>query len=227
MDSADGEHDTNQYPQEVAKDHHGRSIPERIAEFGLYTIFVFGDVHTLWEKHRILALIIAVAGLGFLLIIDKGFSRKTIARTLAGAAVVASLAYFSVPEAVTPDVEVHGTILPGAAPQTDCEKKVLAASTATDTINVLLANFGASIPGIKFLQVLSVGSCSVLSVTMNAGMLGINADLYDGAGKLVARMQDNAFTAIQGEQSTIDRNHDLTQFVVKSGSGEELLHVEF
>jgi hypothetical protein len=116
MCSDNAEHHANRDSQELSKDNHGRTIPERIAEFVLYSIFVFGDVHYLWENHRIISLVFAVAGLGCLLVLDRGFSRKTIIGTLAGASVIAIAIYCAVPKALIPDVEVSGTLQPGHEP---------------------------------------------------------------------------------------------------------------
>lgn len=231
MCSNNGEKDAKQHSENKWYNHRPTKLTIAIAGLITYGFFVFMDAHEFWPRSPLSAVSIGipvtVAVLYLEVFVTTAISFPAFLASSAVIIIGGVLIYFFAPRDHMPDKEVRGTIQPGAAPQTDCEKKVLAASASADTVNVLLGDFGASIPQIKFLQVLSVGNCSVLWVTKATDSLAINADLYDSAGKLVARMRDNNFTAVEGEHSTIDRNGDLTQFVVKSGAGIELLHVEF
>lgn len=97
MNSDQEEQDSDKNSGEPDKKLHSHNVAYRIAEFGLYSIFVSGDIYEWWEGHRIIALVVAVAALGFLLVIDKGFSLRTIVRTLTGASLMAVAIYFLAP----------------------------------------------------------------------------------------------------------------------------------
>jgi hypothetical protein len=219
------EHHTSQNPQEINKDNHSRSVAYRIAEFGLYTIFVLGDVHAFWGDHRILALVVAVIGLGFLLIIDKGFSPKTITRTLIGASILAIAMYFIVPKEVRPEIEVSGSLIPGSepTPRNAGDRSPFPA----DAMRILIGdNAGVRTKPGKFTAV-QIGNCPVLSMERTADKISVSVDLYDDNGKLIATTKTGEIHAITGENVRLRRGGDLSTLFIEDGAGKELLYVRY
>lgn len=226
------QHHAQQDSKEASKKKQGRSIGERIAEFGLYAIFVFGDVYTLWENHRIVALVIAVAGLGFLLVLDKGFSRKTIARTLVGASIVAIAAYFIGPENFVPNVEVTGTLQPAndPTPRNYCDNPEHPADMIPlpkNTLKILIGtNTWAWTKPIRFTPIV-IGDCPTVTMLRTSTGIEVGADLFDANGKLIARVRKNAISAIQGEHSSVTRDGDLSTLIIRDQDKREILYIRY
>lgn len=226
----DGKHDSEENPGKPDQNSHGRSIAYRVAEFGLYAIFVSGDIFEWWKDHRIVALVIAVAALGFLLVIDKGFSARTIARTLVGASLMAIAAYFFVPITGSPEVEVIGYLQPrnDPTPPNGCDGAKLPANA----LKILIGTSGyVALPGQNKVTAIQIGkapnSCDVLTLESTPRGVEVGATLYDEHENLIARIADNEFHALNGSHSHIERQHDLGTLIVKDGSGNELLYIRF
>lgn len=228
MCSDDGKHDANKDSGQVGKEHRGRTIPERIAEFVLYAIFVFGDVHFLWESHRILALVIAAAGFWCLLILDKGFSRRIITRWVAAASVFAVALYFLVPEPTVPEVEVTGTLLSGneRTPANSCDQ--FAATFPSNALRILAGgNVTVKTKPGKF-AALQIGACPVLSMERAAdNKINLEVTLYDAAGKLIVSTSGGQIRALTGENVRLRRNGDLSTLVIEDGHRNELLFLKY
>ena len=226
MCSQDGKHDSEENTKEPDKNAHPHSIAYRIAEFCLYAIFVSGDIYEWWGDHRIIALIVAVAALGFLLVIDKGFSSRTIARTLSAAAILAVVVYFIVPATRHPDVEVSGTILPAddADPLNACEELGVSSS---GKIKIFLGGNVAMRPDIGKSAILTRRGTPLVTVERTADGIYIDAAVFDAAGKLVGTVTKNKFTVLTGDNSYIERRGDLSTLGIFDHSGTELLYIRF
>jgi hypothetical protein len=236
MDNNDGEQHAHENPHKIDEDHHGRGIAYRVAEFGLYSIFLAGDVFEFWGEHRVFALTVAVAGLGFLLVIDRGFSLRTVARLVIGAAFLAVISYFLIPETHTPVAQTVPSAPPMARPSPEigwlqpgneptpanpCGKK------AEKGLMVIVGDsaFVATNPAKPFIP-LEFGSCNIAMENGPNGM-SINATIYDRSGGMLGKLAKTKFEITKEKGLIIERSGDLTALIVHNDKDEELLNVRW
>jgi hypothetical protein len=242
--SCDTEHHASENPEKPPENHHGRSIPFRFAEFGLYSIFVLGEIHAFWEHHRAFSLFLALAGFVFLLIIDGGFSVKTGVILTAAATTVCVIVYFAVPPDRVQETQITFKLLPSdeATPDTGCNPsanpddapfqgltmfslvgKRPKEGPPGDATIVALGNNGIILTGDKRVPILGVDECkSLMSVQRVPDGISINVNIYDREGKLEARIQDNVLTALNASDLQISQEGSLNTIVARDSIGERL-----
>jgi hypothetical protein len=242
--SCDAEHHAGKNPEKPPEDQHAHSIAYDVAEFLLYSIFVFGDVHFLWESHRALSLAIAVVGFWCLLIINRRLSTKYIAIWTAAATAVCVIIYFAVPPEHVQETQITFKLLPSdeAMPDTGCNPSMAEADRPyqgltmfgmvgerpkegppKDATIVAIGNNGIILTGDKRVSILGVDECrSLMSVQRTPDGISINVNIYDRKGKLTARIQDNVLTALNADDLKISQEGSLNTIVARDSIGERL-----
>jgi hypothetical protein len=209
------------------------TIGRRTGEGLILTVYLFTDAIDVWPKSHVGCLVLAYIGILGVLLLD-GFCETAFplkrsiilgAISLLGCVTV----YFIAPLFAEQEIEVHGRLEAGAAGPSDCERQMLAntAKPPPNPMNILFGNSGFAFGNVTDMPVLSIASCKVFWVTRDQDGLEINARLYDQEGKLIATINNNDYTAFQGDRSSVDREHDLSQITVSDRELGEILHVEY
>jgi hypothetical protein len=202
-------------------------IRRRIGEGIVLVLYFLIDAVVVWPESRGWAFIFGAVGLSAVLLMELPW------RWWIGATVVIAIgsaaSYWIIGPAKILDIIVSGSIEPGDSPQSDCERKMLAATPIPQKpMNVLFGDWGITMGGdVTDFPVLAIGQCKVFWVTRDHDDIKINAKLYDEGGNLIAAVKDNVFRGFQGEQTTLDQNHDLTQLTVKERGRGEIFYVRY
>ncbi len=205
----------------MGENHNDRTFAYRLAEFVLYSIFVFGDVHFLWEDHRSLSLLIALAGFWCLLVIDRGFSRRSIAVLLSAAMAVALIFYFIGPKPEPTIGWLQASNQP--VPHNGCDVQPPGRKIPEGNLLIFgsegLVSTKPSAP-----LVVRLGLCPI---TVKPGPNGvtISAEIYSDRGELLGKIEDNRYSI--SHDLKIEKSGDLSALSVHDAKGTELLYLRY
>ena len=209
------------------------------------------DFAFLWPESHLLALVALMASLSLPITYEftvwgmpVGWTGVTVATLFASILPI----YDWLGPIRVPDVEVQGWLQPGddPTPRTGCDP-VSAVGSNEDpywspiggffrfrlgerpiqpppkgaTI-VALGNNGVIITKAEMVPVIQIGECSLLSLQKTSRGLLVDANVYGESGKLIATIHDNAISGIEGKNSHVTREGDLSTLIVKEGANERL-----
>lgn len=213
------------------------NIGKRIGEFIVLAIYLAVDAFDIWPRSHLGCLVIAVLGLIGLLLLDGGFSGKSIV-IIGAAATVASIAIFFIVPTIgarpddqpiaqdrhAPEVEVIGTLQPNAEPT---PSNRCPAATSPDAWKIMFGDSAVQFAEPVEVPLLKVGSCHVLTINRETSGILVTADLFDARGRLVAALKNNEFHALSGERSRVERDHSLSKLIIQNADGAEILYVDY
>lgn len=194
---------------------------------GIGLLFALGDFYSIWPRSHLIALLFlaAIISVGIWVEAPKlrwKFTGAAIAFSVCGAS------YLFVGPVIIPEVEIMGSLYPGngPTPPNGCDNAPIPPSPE-GLLKVLIGNNAIGETGLGKFVALQVGTCPVLSLTRTADAIGLDAQLYDADGNLIATVTNDALSVLTGQNVTMSRKGDLSTLVVSDGSGKELLYVRF
>jgi hypothetical protein len=128
-----------------------------------------------------------------------------------------------------PRVEYSGALLPSslASPRNPCGSSNPFGKNPPDADYVF---FGSNAAPAIFqggrLNLIKVGDRVLLSMNKDGQGFYVSTDLYDADGTLLAKIQDNQFSAVGGTVCCLERPN-LSTFIVRTRKGKELLYVRY
>jgi hypothetical protein len=203
----------------------------------ILSVYLVVDVVDMWPKSHFLCLFLAFCGvLGILLfdgMFENAFPIKRIAVIGAITVAACTIIYFIapliadipvIPKPKVPEVEVIGTLQPGTEP---IPSNDVCSMAKPDALRILIGDntIARDIPG-KFIA-LKIGRCDVVSMKRTSQGVSVDADLYDGDGKLIARIRNKEIKALSGEKSSVERGGDLSTLIIKDETGRETLFMRY
>jgi hypothetical protein len=226
---------------------------KRLGEFLILLIYLVIEGYSLWEISwpiaHFWALFAGVAGFVALLFMDGGFTESQISIYTAIAVAGSVLIYFIAPP-VNTETTVTGSLRPAddPTPRTGCDPsddpkdqgywgivggfmrfpipRPKNPPPQTATI-VTLGNNGIIITKNYKIPILEIPRCTLLAIENASNGLLIDASVYDVAGKLIASVTDNNFTAFEGANSHVTREGDLSTLIIRDQTFGERLWVHF
>jgi hypothetical protein len=139
---------------------------------------------------------------------------------LATCVVVITIAALAASETVK-EAEVVGTLQPGKepTPPNGCSGAPRQMVPA-DALRILIGSNAFFQSGFGKITAIEIGkdpnACQVLTIERTPDGIKVGAELYSEDGKLIARITNNEFHAINGNNSFVKRQNDLSTLVVKS-----------
>jgi hypothetical protein len=124
--------------------------------------------------------------------------------------------FFTAPPIRNEDHEESGLLLPGDDPEqlSACNR---ARIMPKDAVEMLVGGSAlVTVSGTTRLFAVNK-SCHPLSIQRNIDGLAINADVFDKSGKLVAKVTNNDFHVLTGDNSYSERRGDLSTLAVFDG----------
>jgi hypothetical protein len=227
-----GDDDTDKNPEQHSTnkwhDHKPSGLTKAIAALVVYGLFIFIDVHDIWPWSHIAAVSVGILVTIALLYLEAfatgaiGFLSFLICSAVI---VLSGLAiYREIPLDVIPDVEVIGTLQPGAGadPPNTCPR-----SDSPDAWKIFAGDMAIQFAEPLQVTVLKFGECRALTIKKDDKGLSVEAQLFDASGKLIATIGNNEFHALSGENVHVSRDHDLSRLIVVDGKGNEILFVQY
>jgi hypothetical protein len=227
---------------------------KRLGEFLILLIYLIIEGYGLWDISwpiaHFWALFAGVAGFVALLFMDGGLTGSQISIYTVIAIAGCVMIYFVAPPANKTETTVSGSLEPAddPTPRTGCDPS----DNPTDqgywgvvggfihfpiarpknpppqnaTI-VALATDGIIVTKNEKVPVLEIPRCTLLSIENAPNGLLIDAKVYDTSGKLIASVADNNFTAVEGANSHVTREGDLSTLIIRDATFGERLWVHF
>jgi hypothetical protein len=208
---------------------------------GLYhLVYVFGatvfmtvvDFMFFWSEGHLAALIILATGFSLIAIYElraRKARAKWIILLVIGFYAVAAITYCMIGPIRTPDIEVTGSLQPGnePTPTNACSPAQAVMGFPHDALTFLVGDNAAMRTSSEKAVLLQIGECRVVSMEKIGNDVSVDAVLYDTDGKLIATVTNGKIDALEGENSHISRNGDLTQLTVTNGQGVEIFHEQY
>jgi hypothetical protein len=220
---------TKDHPKYKWYDHRPSGFTKAIAGLVVYGLFIFIDVKEFWPLSHIFASasgIVATIALVYLEALVPGAIsfRSFLICCLIIVAAGASI-YALMPASLPDETDIHGWLLPAreANPVNACEEK----PRPKDAILFVFGTNGAWTTGNGNSTVLEVGNCTLMSMQRDGGQLSFDADVFDTAGELIARIEKNEFQLVPGKFSYQRRSEDRSTITVYDKQGGLLLSIRY
>lgn len=184
----------------------------------LYFIF---DAHSIWPESHGFAVSTFAIGVSVVLLAEFPIKLWLIAISpiICGALVI----YFAAGSIEIPDVEVSGSLYPGAkSTRGPCPGAV-----APDAWRILFGPNAIEFHEPLEFTILRVAQCQAVKVRHDNTGTYMSAELFDMAGNLLASMDENRFHALNGSEAHIKRESDLSRLIILNGDGKELLNINY
>lgn len=197
-------------------------IRRRVGEAAVLALYFVYEARDVWPRSHGEALILGGIGISAVLLIELSLKPWAIFSAAVGAAL--AIFYCVVGPARVPTVEVTGTLQAGNAPT---RVNPTCRNVPADALQVIFGDntIERHTPG-RFVA-LRIGKCDVIAMERTAMGVSIDADLYDEAGGLIARVRNKEIHALSGENSSVSRGNDLSTLIVKDGDGREILNLHY
>lgn len=200
---------------------------KRVGELLLYGVFIVADAEGVWPHSHFLAIVVFVGGTIGPALYDGGFTNIQMVIISISALALSLCAHlmFSYPK--IPDIEITGTLQPANDPTPSNACGDNPEAQGPSALRILMGGNTFVLIGMGRFTAVEIGTCPTLVMERTAKGIGVNADLYNNDGKLIARIFNNQLSAISGEASSVERNGDLSTIIVKDKDGKELLYVRY
>jgi hypothetical protein len=247
--------DAEQHSENKWYNHKPTKSTIALAGLVIYGFFVLVDAHDIWPWSPLAAVGIGVpitiAVLYFEVFVTEAIGFRSFLISSVVIIVGGAIIYFIAPRAKVEEKTVTGSLLPAnePTPPNYCETPTgrpfiglemggadigiagtpsqLVGNLPKDATLVLLGRNVRVITENDKAVILKLGTCPLISVRKSGDSLFIDAEIFDEAGALIGKIKDNAFEAIEGERSHVERQGDLSTLIIKDVKGTELLWVRF
>ena len=200
----------------------GTENKRRIGEAVVLILFFIFDGYEFWPTSHLIALSAAILGTSAVFFAEMPIRAWIISS--AGLVFVAAVIYFTASPILPEETETHGWLLPANddTPHNSCGS----IGIGKGQLLVIVGSNALVNRGTQKFQALNVGSCPVISFDRNQEGLAIDADVFDEAGILVARVESNEFHLVPGQYS-YSKRPDRSTLVVFNREGHELLRIRY
>jgi hypothetical protein len=228
MSSDDRDDDSKQHSKDEWYNHRPTKLTIAIAGLIVYGFFVIFDVREIWPWSPLAAIFIGIPVTIAALYLEA-FATEAIGFPtfmISSAVVVAAgiVIYFFAPRHHGPEVEIIGTLQPGGEPT---PPNGCAPTNEPDAWKILIGTAAIQFIGPNNTPLLMIGEQPVLTISRDDKGVSIAADLFDAEGRHLAAIQNNEFHAINGADTWIDRENDLSKLIVMAGDPREILFVHY